>query len=124
MKYIHLAKTGAHLCKKQGFSHTEEALRRVLFLLVAAAPDMHFFCIGNELFPEIRVSDGNKRFGAFPGRKSLQVGHTIFGDDVMRAGARVGADGSRRQRGNDTTFDRAVLARNGGGHTDKALASL
>ena len=42
----------------------------------------------------------------------------------MRAGARVGADGAGRQRGDDAALDRAVLARDGRGHADKALAAL
>ena len=70
------------------------------------------------------MRDADERLGTLPGRKALEVDHAILGDDVVRAGARVGADGAGRQRGNDAALDRAVLARDGRGHADEALAAL
>ena len=93
-------------------------------LLVAAAPNMHFFRIGNQLFAEIGMRNGDQRLGTLPGRKSLQIDHSILGNNIVRAGARVGADGAGGKRGNDTALYAAVFAGDGGRHADEALAAL
>ena len=85
---------------------------------------MHLLRVGDELLAEVGMRDADERLGTLPGRKALEVDHAILGDDVVRAGARVGADGAGRQRGNDAALDRAVLARDGRGHADEALAAL
>ena len=93
-------------------------------LLVAAAPNMHFFRIGNQLFAEIGMRNGDQRLGTLPGRKSLQVDHAVFGNNIVRAGARVGADGAGGKRGNDTALYAAVFAGDSGRHADKALSTV
>ena len=98
--------------------------RTIDCLLVAAAPDVHLLRVGDELLAEVGMRDADERLGTLPGGKTLEVDHAVLGDDVVRAGARVGADGAGRQRGNDAALDRAVLAGDGRGHADEALAAL
>ena len=48
----------------------------------------------------------------------------MLGDDVLHAGAGVGGDGAGGQGGDDAALHAAVLAGDGGGHADEALAPL
>ena len=70
------------------------------------------------------MRNGDQRLGTLPGRKSLQIDHSILGNNIVRAGARVGADGAGGKRGNDTALYAAVFAGDGGRHADEALAAL
>ena len=56
--------------------------------------------------------------------RALQIDHAVLRDHIVAAGAGVGADGAGSQSGDDAALDRAVLARDGRGHADEALAAL
>ena len=85
---------------------------------------MHLLGVGDELLPEIGVGDVDELLGPLPGGQALQVDHAVLGDDVVDAGPGVGGDGAGGQGGDDAALDGAVLAGDGGGHADEALAAL
>ncbi len=92
--------------------------------MVSPAPDVHFFGVGNQLLTEIWVGDGDDGLRPLPGGQALQVDHAVLRDHIVAAGAGVGADGALGQGGDDAALDSTVLAGDGGGHTDEALAPL
>src|SRR5699024_6733128 len=89
-----------------------------------AAPDTHFLGVGDELLPEVGVGDGDEGLRPLPGGQTLQVDHAVLGDDVVDTGPGVGADGAVGEGGDDAALHGAVLAGDGGGQADEALAAL
>ena len=85
---------------------------------------MQLLRLGHQLFPEVRVGQGDQLLRPLPGGQSLQVSHTIFSVYIVEIGAGIGDDGAFRQGGPDPGVQRAVLGPVGGGQADKALAPL
>lgn len=85
---------------------------------------MHAFCLCNQFLPEIRMGNADQRFRPLPGGQSFEVYHTVFCHHIHRIRTCVGDDGTLRKSGTDTGLQLALLIFEGGGQTDKALASF
>ena len=69
--------------------------------LIASSPDLHLLCFLDQIITEIRMCDGDDGFSSLPGIQTLQVHHSVLGNEILRVGSGICNDGTLCQSGDD-----------------------
>ena len=96
--------------KKNNSRQFDESLTILKILSVWPSPNVHLFCLSNELVTEIWMSNADDCLSTFPCWKSLQTNLTVFRNKIVKICACICYNRTLGESRTNTALDLSILS--------------